>query len=168
MEYRKKFKEEMVRKMMGPSAMSANRLSKECGVGQPTLSTWLRQAKLGGMTKSSKSSRRKRWTPEEKMRVVLAAAAAGETGRGELLRREGLHEADLERFQREAVQGMKPARNGRAPDDKKRIKELERELRRKDRALAEATALVVLSKKLQAYFGEGESEVGDTNEESEK
>jgi len=168
-QYTEQFKEEMVRKMTGPSAMSANRLSRECGVGQPTLSSWLRRARLGQMAarkEPEKATQRKRWTPEEKMRVVLAAAAASGTERGALLRREGLHEADLERFQKELVEGVKPRQPKRDPSDKKRIQELERDLRRKDKALAEATALVVLSKKLQAYFEEGE--VGDTNEGSEK
>lgn len=167
MQHSEKFKAAMVRKMMGPSGISANRLSQTCGVGQPTLSKWLRQAKLSPMsTKTKTAAKRKRWTPEEMMRVVLAAAAAGERGTGELLRREGLHEADLTRFREEFVSASKPQRGKRDAVDKKRIKDLERELRRKDRALAEATALVVLSKKLQAYFGE--SEVGCTSEKSEK
>ena len=42
--------------------------------------------------------------------------------------------------------------------DKKRIKELERELLRKDRALAETAALLVLSKKVAAIFNKGEGE----------
>jgi hypothetical protein len=103
------------------------------------------------------------------MRVVLAAASAGESGRGALLRREGLHEVELERFQAELEELVKGSRSQpakRNAADKKRIQELERELRRKDRALAEATALVVLSKKLQAYFGA--AEVGNTDEESDK
>ena len=40
--------------------------------------------------------------------------------------------------------------------DKKRIKELERELRRKEKALAEAAALLVLRKKFNAYWEEKE------------
>ena len=36
--------------------------------------------------------------------------------------------------------------------DRRRIKELERELRRKDKALAETAALLVLSKKLEVIF----------------
>lgn len=87
---------------------------------------------------------------------MLAAAAAGEGGRGELLRREGLHEADIERFQQDVAAAMeaaaKPLREKRDASDKKRIAELEREVRRKDKALAEAAALVVLSKKLNAFF----------------
>ena len=42
--------------------------------------------------------------------------------------------------------------------DKKRIKELERELLRKDRALAETAALLVLSKKVAAILNKGEVE----------
>ena len=38
-------------------------------------------------------------------------------------------------------------------DDRKRIKDLERELARKDRALAETAALLVLRKKLGAIWG---------------
>lgn len=170
MQYSEEFKEQMVRKMTGPSKMSANRLSQQCGVGQPTLSKWLREAKVSAMTKSTKGRSPKRWTASEKLRVVMAAAAAGEAGRGELLRREGLHEADLERFQRDLTEvvesSSKPGRPKRDPGDKKRIQQLEREVRRKDKALAEATALVVLSKKLNAYFGE--DEVGDTNKETDK
>lgn len=170
MEYSERFKAEMVRKMMGPSAMSANRLSKENGIGQPTLSRWLREAKLEVMKRSLKSAVRKHWTASEKLRVVLAAAGAGEAGRGELLRREGLHEADLSRFEQELAEAMgnsgKTARTKRDPADKKRIQELEREVRRKDKALAEATALVVLSKKLNAYFAG--DEVGDTKPETDE
>ena len=40
----------------------------------------------------------------------------------------------------------------------KRIKELERELRRKDKALAETAALLVLKKKAQAIWGDREDE----------
>ena len=42
--------------------------------------------------------------------------------------------------------------------DRRRIKELERELRRKDKALAETAALLVLSKKVAAIFNRDEDE----------
>lgn len=168
--YSEEFKGEMVRKMTGPGAMSAARLSKECGVGQPTLSVWLKKARLRAMRKPSMSGSAKRWTAAEKLRVVIAAAAAGDAGRGEVLRREGLFDADLERFQRDLASGGdamgRPSQTKQSSTDKKRIKELERQVRRKDKALAEAVALAVLSKKLNAYFGE--DEVGDMDEESEK
>ena len=47
---------------------------------------------------------------------------------------------------------------GQTREDRRRIKELERELRRKEKALAEAAALLVLSKKVEAIFNKGEAE----------
>jgi len=106
---------------------------------------------------------RRRWTPEEKLRVIGAAAQLEGSELGELLRREGLHEADLKSFREETLTAL-----GAKPNqaDKKRIQELERELRRKERALAEMAAILVLQKKLSAYFSA--EEVGDTNEETER
>ena len=100
--------------------------------------------------------------------MVLSAAAVGEAGLGALLRSEGLHEADLTRFRQEALDGLraqseKKPRGGSA--DEKRVKQLEKELRRKEKALAEAAAILVLRKKVQALWGdEGE----DTTEDSDK
>lgn len=165
MKYSEKFKEKMVEKMTGPSAMSAFRLSKECGVGQPTLSLWLRRARVSPMAAKAGMKRRKRWTPEEKLRVLGAAAQLGEGELGEFLRREGLYEADLKAMRDEVTLALTAKAPKADAADKKRVKELERELRRKERALAETAAILVLRKKLSAYFSEGE--VGDTNEETE-
>ena len=40
--------------------------------------------------------------------------------------------------------------------ERQRVKELERELRRKEKALAETAALLVLRKKMEAIWGDGE------------
>ncbi len=173
--------------MTGRGAVSANQLSREVGIGQPTLSRWKREATLPAVTKKKpmKSRRRKKpkatvpssgkdvatrhpWTPEDKLRVVEEAAAVGDEGLGELLRREGLHEADLGRFRQELLSGLRGAtvKSRKASPETKRIKELERELRRKERALAETAALLVLRKKAEAFFL-GEEE-GDTTEKSGK
>ena len=108
--YGEKFKNEMVQKLVGTGAMSALRLAKECGVAQATLSGWLRRAKLSFVKKTAKQVRSKRWIAEEKLRVVMAATAAGDDEMGEILRREGLHEEDLERFKRELVAPTNPGR----------------------------------------------------------
>ena len=173
MQYSEKFKARMVQRLTGPNAVSAFALAKEMGLPQPTLSRWLREAKVGDMKKKPKrgsSARAKRWTPEEKYRVVMEAAAVRDEELGALLRREGLHEADLERFRQEvqdaAMLGLRSGAGAtkKAPEDK-RIKELEKELHRKEKALAEAAALLVLRKKVHALWG-GEGD--DTNGENEK
>lgn len=170
--YSERFRTEMVTKMLGPQAVSANALSKRVGVRQPTLSRWLREAKMasvsrGNRKKTEPSTRRGRqWSAADKLRLVVEAASLDETAIGELLRREGLHASDLQHFREEALAGLeaKPARRGPTPEEK-RIEELERELRRKDKALAETAALLVLRKKLNALWGEAEGEDTDGKKE---
>ncbi|MCY1046884.1 hypothetical protein OV208_36605 [Corallococcus sp. bb12-1] len=92
---------------------------------------------------------RKKWTPEEKLRVLVAAQGLTGEELGALLRGEGLHEEKLKEWQQAAAE--------------KRVKELERELHRKEKALAETAALLVLENKLQAT-GWGERHLDDEDD----
>ena len=51
-----------------------------------------------------------------------------------------------------------PASPKQTKQDRRRLKKLEGELRHKDKALAEAAALLVLSKKLEAIFPQDKGE----------
>jgi transposase len=87
---------------------------------------------------------------------VLEASALSESDHGESLRRHGLHEAELAAWREIALAALSggaptPSRTGEA----KRVRELEKELRRKDKALAETAALLVLQKKVRAIWGIG-------------
>ncbi len=57
-----------------------------------------------------------------------------------------------------AGQSLQRQEREQAKADKKRIKELERELKRKDKALAEAAAILVLRKKFNAYWSDDSEE----------
>ena len=152
-QYNPAFKSRMLRRLVGPSAMSANALAKEVGVNQTVLSRWLRES---GTVEDMGASRKKpKWTGAEKLRVVIAARGLSETELGMLLRREGVHEAELTAWQAAAEAALNDT-GGRAPRsaEAQRIHELERELRRKDAALAETAALLVLKKKVQAIWGD--------------
>jgi transposase len=100
------------------------------------------------------------WTAEEKLEAVLEAAALTEEELGAFLRRKGLHEAQLVEWRKAILAGLEKRPGGsKRSFETKRIRELERELRRKEKALAEAAALLVLQKKVQALWGD---EDGDT------
>ncbi|WP_371878259.1 transposase [Myxococcus landrumensis] len=186
MPYTDAFKTQMVKRMVGPGAVSAAALARQVGVSQPTLSQWLREAnRVAAMTpppeekKPTVPAGPKKWTPEEKLRVL--AAIQGLTGEelGALLRSEGLHEAQLREWQQAAEGALSgtsteplPAKERkRLAAAEKGVKELERELHRKEKALAETAALLVLKRKLQAIGWderprEGEDDAAD--EKSEK
>ena len=155
--YSPAFKARVVQRLVGPRAMSANRLAPSVGVSQETLSRWLREAhSVEGMTKRPRPPK---WTGAEKLRVVIAAQTLNETELGAFLRREGLHAAQLAEWRAaaETALAMPPVRVKAGPSvETQRIQALERELRRKDRALAETAALLVLKKKVQAIWGDAD------------
>jgi transposase-like protein len=167
--YSEKFKLRMIQRLSGPDAPSAMTLSREVGVPQPTLSLWLRRARRlpsmkqqphdGGQPGEPRSP--KSWSAEEKYRVVVEAATIADSELGEFLRKRGLHSAELEEWRRVAAEGAKAAlTHGKKPVreqpkiDPRRVRELERELLRKDKALAELAALVALKKKLELLWGD--------------
>ena len=91
-QYSTAFKSRMLRRLIGPDAVSANALAQEVGIGQTMLSRWLRESRT---VEPMRTSKKKQWTGAEKLRVVLEARGLSETELGALLRREGLHESDL-------------------------------------------------------------------------
>ena len=149
------FKARVVQRLVGPRAVSANALAEEVGVSQESLSRWLRAARsVGGMTTAQK----RQWTGAEKLRVVNEASGLTGSALGAFLRREGLHETQLTAWRAAAEAALGAAarpRPGGSPEAQ-RIRELERELRRKDTALAETAALLVLKKKVHSIWGDGD------------
>lgn len=174
MVYTDSFKAKMVQRMSAPNAISAMSLSKEVGVSQSQLSRWLRSAPtLAAMTKERPSDRVMQSgsgrTAAEKLRIVMAAAALAASELGAFLRREGVHEAELEQWRSAVLDAGQAALESGGPKasargaEGKRIKELERELRRKDKALAEAAALLVLQKKVRDIWGDGDDDTDEGN-----
>jgi transposase len=175
-QYSEKFRARMVEKLAGPNPMTSVALAAETGVPQPTLCRWLREASTlrRKMAKRQDDEDQKlvaadapQRTPEEKFSLVLEAANVPEAELGEWLRRKGVHAAQLEEWRAQAMAGLGGAakRTKETAADARQIRQLERELARKDKALAEAAALLVLQKKVQAMWGD---EDDDTDEKKDK
>lgn len=174
--YSETIKARMLRRLVGPGAVSANVLARDTGISQSTLSKWLREAgSVPAMPEKDKppkpepkeSARRSQdWSTEDKLRALVETNALDEEALGEYLRRHGLHREVLEQWRadaQEALEGPR-ARRRRSAAEGKRIKELERELRKKEKALAETAALLVLRKKLNALWGDGDDDTDGKNE----
>ena len=110
----------------------------------------------------TKSNTPENWTAEQKFSAVIETAAMSEVEVSEYCRKKGLFPEQIQQWKQSCISGNHPEADKRKQQaqerkaDKKRIKELERELKRKDAALAETAALLVLRKKLNAYWGEDE------------
>lgn len=132
-------------------------LAQERGLSSGMVYRWIKSAsKLGAMPE--KQQRPEDLNPRDKLRLVIEAARLDDAQLGDFLRREGVHEEDLSRWREEAVSGLSGATKASAPPSK-RMRDLERELKRKDKALAEAVALLVLSKKARALWGEEDDDM---------
>lgn len=153
----------MVQRLTGPDRISASKLAQELGLSQPTLSGWLREAannekrekKLGENPKTH-AGRPNDLPAAEKLRLVMEAAGLPDSELGGFLRRHGLHESQIEEWRQAALAALQtPKKNRpRKSPEAKRVVELERELYRKDKALAEITALLALKKKLAFLLGD--------------
>lgn len=174
--YPPEFRAELVRKLTMPRGPSVAELASKTGVHQTTLSRWLRAATTvrAKMTDDDipaapvRARRPEDVPPEDKLRIVREATALSGSDLGAYLRREGVHEADVARWRKEVDDAALAALSGRRQRtaEQKRIRSLESELRRKEKALAEAAALLVLAKKARALWGD--SEDSDTNETSDE
>jgi hypothetical protein len=125
-------------------------------VGEQTLQRWLSDA-------LSRPARERAWTAAARLEAVVATAAMDEASRSAWCRQNGVYAQQLQQWRQSAVQALAEPEEARASpqqtkQDRRRIRELERELRRKDKALAETAALLVLSKKVSAIFHKGEDE----------
>jgi transposase len=158
----------MVSKLVGSHAISATALSKETGLAQATLSRWLREASTLQREMSTRDDKDKEpvakqlqeWTPEEKFAVVLEAANLSDGELGVFLRNKGLTTAVLDEWREQAMTGLRGTKQVSATVvGSKRIKELERELARKEKALAEAAAIVILQKKVHELLGDEDDDM---------
>lgn len=157
----------MISKALRPEN-SITGTARSAGIPKATLYNWVQQAKIGPVSSKKKKAGRprksSRWSPEEKLRLLNEASALSDDELGAFMRREGLHEADLEEMRAQALSGLTPAVVQRGPSTaEKRIAVLERDLRRKEKALAETAALLVLQKKFQALMEEEGDDTDDTS-----
>ena len=153
--YGQAYKDRIVARLLPPESSAVERVSREVGVSVATLERWRADALANGAVGAGSQ----RWTAAARLEAVIATAAMDEATRSAWCREQGLYPAELEAWKRDAIAGLGEPRAASAEEarqDRRRVKELERELHRKDKALAETAALLVLSKKLSAVFHDGE------------
>jgi len=170
MAYPTMVREAMIEKMLGPDGVSASQLARDSGISLTTLCRWRQQAMVEGMSDDktrqkapSKPRRPQDWSPQERLEAVARAATLSEDELGVFLRRAGLREGHLNQWRRAMLEALDtPAERRRRKRNRaqtQRIKELERELDRKDKALAETAALLALKKKAQAIWGDEDDDI---------
>jgi transposase len=160
--YSEEFKKSAVKKVLQRGRRSVGSIIDECGVAASTLYKWQQEfANVSDMKKTSKRPQDR--SAEEILKAVIEFEKLTEDKRGEFLRKEGLHAEHIELWREQIKAALRPAKQSQAErsergEDRRKIRELEKELRRKDKALAETTALLVLKKKADLIWGTGDDE----------
>ena len=142
--YGQAYKERVVGRLLPPQSAPVDVVSREVGVSVATLERWRAQALADGASGGSGQ----RWTAAARLEAVITTAAMDEATRSAWCRERGLYAAELDAWKQDAIAGLgepRAASAAEARQDRRRVKELERELHRKDKALAETAALLVLS-----------------------
>jgi len=162
--YSTEFKESIIKKMMPPNPVSVSQLVKETGVSDVTLYKWRKDYGNRGIAVPANQKAPDQWAAQDKLAAVIETASFNEVQLSEYCRNKGLYSEQVNEWKASALLGyqsnhqinQEKARNQQ--QDKKKIKRLESELKRKEKALAETAALLVLSKKCQAIWGENEED----------
>jgi transposase len=144
--YGQGFNDRAVARLLPPESADVKVVAAAVGVSADTLERWRSEALASGQKSGG-------WTAVARFEAVLATAAMSEAHKAAWCREKGLFPSELEDWRKAATQALaQPAERSEPKVERRRIRELERELRRKDRALAEAAALLVLSKKVEALY----------------
>ena len=161
--YTEGFRIEAARKAMLRGDRPFIAVARELGVAAVTLRSWVNNAATGSssMKKNHFGPKSKRRSAPEKFRILLETSNLAEAELGEYLRRHGLHSAEIEQWKQELTEQLTgPSRSERSEENKIKFANirLEKEINRKDKALAEVSALLILQKKVSALLGTGEGE----------
>ncbi len=156
------FKSELAKKALTDGGI-IKEIAKEANVGRSTLQRWIREYKNGTTGESlEKGKRTQDWTEEEQFIVLLETANLDEEAQGVYCRQKGLYRQQLTSWKTSLMSKLKnPISDGQREELKKlRVanKELKRDVRHKERALAETAALLVLKKKAALIWGEIEDD----------
>jgi transposase-like protein len=149
--YSQEFKDAVVTRIMNRGGRTIEAVCEEAGVRKQTAANWLqRRGKVGA---NASPGGRMKWTGEAKLKAVVDTSGLSEHEVGAYVRREGLYSNQVSEWRAEVIEylGMKPSFKKDERDEK--IKVLEREILRKDKALAEASALLILQKKVDLIWG---------------
>ena len=156
-------KEAVLRKLMPPINLSVADVARQEGIAEQTLYNWRNKLRSEGKPVPGKTTKSEQWSSEAKLAAVIETAAFNEIELSEYCREKGLYPEQIKAWKQDCLAGVSkaPAQQRaderQAKQDKKRIRQLEKELNRKEKALAESAALLVLRKKLNAFY-EGDSE----------
>ena len=160
-QYSEEFKSSIIAKLLPPNSASVPELARDTGIPKDTLYCWrAKHRRPNGNSGAKTAPSAAGLGSGEKFSIVLETASLNEVELSEYCRRKGLYPEQIGAWRDTCTQANAAASakadRARLTRQAKQIRQLEVELRRKEKALAEAAALLVLQKKVRAIWEESE------------
>ena len=154
------FKSAMIQKFLSDDNIGIGQFSRDIGIPESSLRDWIRASEAGKLYSMDKQKHHTRWDSAKKFSTIMEYEKVPDEDKGKWLRTNGLKYEHIEVWKKELTSELsKPkTKNKDKKEDKKKIVALEKEIRRKDKALAEVTALLTLKKKADILFGKVDEE----------
>jgi len=134
------------------SGLSLRAFADTHAISKSSLYTWSRKLDI----KTTQGMKKNTLCAEQRFSIVLETVTLSETQLSEYCREKGLYSEQIQQWKQACIDANNDDRTPVTKadkQDKKRIKALEKELHRKEKALAETAALLVLRKKFNALYG---------------
>jgi len=159
MRYSNGFRQGIMKRVLPPASQSLREVSQEVGISEQTIRNWMEMAKNGRLGATDGEIAPGDRQASEKLKLVIESKGIESERMGEWLRGQGLHSEHIALWEQELVTIVTDKDDATKAENqrlKKKLKETERELARKEKALAELAALLALKKKAAAIWGDDE------------
>lgn len=153
--YSQEFREQAIQKTLNRGDRTIQEIADELNLNCYTLKHWLTHYRPEHMPTTHTAKRPTDWTNEEKLQALMASYGLTDEALNAFCRQQGLFEHHLSTWKNDFINKHSPP-NPLKSDKTLRdeIHQLNQELSRKEKALAEAAALLILQKKFQAFWAE--------------
>ena len=170
--FNQSFKIQAVEKALSRSGVTTlKEVADSLGIGCSTLNKWMVKSRnqefepvtdteISSLSLMSKEKRPQDWSLEDKLNLIVACGSLDDEAVSALCREQGVYPHHIKQWKQDFVGGAKASTKAKVPSEAKSLKSenkaLKKELNRKDRALAETAALLVLQKKVNVIWGSDE------------
>jgi len=155
--YSKNFRENALKQIIPPANRSIREVSEELGIANQTLLNWKNKLDRGILSKLPEKVSPCMHNISERYSLIIESYKIKKKDKGRWLRENGLHSDHLKLWEKEFKYQL-TTREKKFKNEIKILKadkkKLEKDLLRKDKALAEMAALVTLKKKAEIFWGE--------------
>ena len=161
MKYSIGFRNGVLKKVLPPENRPVKEIAQENGLSEQTIRNWMQQLKNGTLELMTGETSPAHRSASEKMRLLLESKQVSNDSMGQWLREHGLHSEHLPLWEQEMLNVVNDKSDKQKEQNAQLLKEnknLKKELARKEKALAEMAALLILKKKADEILGDSEDD----------